>query len=79
MIRKSEQLLKKSLEIKARQRHAIADLTFEEKYEILRSIQKRSAEMLAPHGITRRIWPPIENAITHTSHIHPIPEKRTTH
>ena len=62
MIQKPEQFLKKSLGIKARQRQEMEDLTFEEKYEILRSIQKRSAEMLAPHGITRRIWPPIEDA-----------------
>jgi len=67
MIQKSEQFLNKTLEIKAKQRQKMTDLTFEEKYEILRSIQKRSAEMLAPHGITRRIWPPLDGiTATHT-------------
>ncbi len=58
----SEQLdreLRKALDLKSRQRVALSNLTFEEKYEMVRAMQKRHAEIT---GKARRIWPPLENA-----------------
>lgn len=54
--------LKKALEQKARLREAAAQMSFVEKYNRLVAMQRRSAEILAARGLTRRVWPewPVE-------------------
>jgi len=55
-----EREFQKALELKSRQRLALSQRSFEEKYEMLRAIQMRHAEIT---GQPRRIWPPLEPTV----------------
>jgi len=49
----------RALQEKQATRRRLEALPFEEKYNLLIAIQKRSAQILATRGIQRRVWPPL--------------------